>query len=278
MALNVKQALCAARGRIPALDAHVLLAHVLGCARADLIARPERELSPAQGAAFMALVERAADDVPVAYLLGRRAWYDMDLEVAPAVLVPRPETELLLERALAFLAQRGGQAVVVDVGTGSGALAVGVKRHHPHAAVHAVDISAEALAVAQRNAARWAPGVIFHHGDLLTPLLGREPFDLIMANLPYIPTETARRLPVAKHEPLLALDGGADGLALIRRLLAQIANGRMARAGGLILLEIGADQGEACAELARRHLPGGAVRVLTDYAGLDRIVEVRIEV
>ncbi|PJF27601.1 MAG: peptide chain release factor N(5)-glutamine methyltransferase, partial [Phototrophicales bacterium] len=212
----------------------MLLAHVLGCDRADLIAHPERTLSDQQAAQYASLVERAADDVPVAYLIGRRAWYDLDLYVTPAVLVPRPETELLLERALAFLAARSDSPRVVDVGTGSGALAVGVKKHQPNAVVYAVDISPEALAVARRNAAVYAPGVIFHQGDLLMPLIGHELFDLIMANLPYIPSETARSLPVAKHEPLIALDGGADGLALIARLLAQIAVGNMARPGGLI--------------------------------------------
>ena len=276
--MTTRDALKRARGRIASLDAHVLLAHVLKCERAMLIARPERELSAEEQAQFAALIERAADDVPVAYLIGRRAWYDMDLQVTSAVLVPRPETELLLERALAFLAQHPGVPAAVDVGTGSGALAVGVKKHQPRTVVHAVDVSAEALDVARRNAAVYAPAVIFHQGDLLAPLDGHQPFDLIMANLPYIPSETARSLPVAKHEPLLALDGGADGLALIARLLAQIASGRMARPGGLILLEIGADQGAACAALAPKHLPGAAVRVLPDYAGLDRIVEIRIEV
>lgn len=276
--MTTRDALKRARGRIAALDAHVLLAHVLNCERAELIAHPQRELSSEQHAQFVALVERAADDVPVAYLIGRRAWYDMDLQVTPAVLVPRPETELLLERALAFLATCSDAPHVVDVGTGSGALAVGVKKHQPNAVVHAVDISVAALDVARRNAAVYAPEVIFHQGDLLSPLDGHEPFDLIMANLPYIPSETARSLPVAKHEPLLALDGGTDGLTLIARLLAQVASGRMARTGGLILLEIGADQGAACAALAQKHFAGGAVRVLPDYAGLDRIVEIRIDV
>jgi release factor glutamine methyltransferase len=276
--MTTHDALKRARGRIASLDAHILLAHELDCERADLIAYPHREVTPEQAARYEALVERAADGEPLAYILGRRAWYDMDLVVTRAVLVPRPETELLLERALAFLAARPDAPTVVDVGTGSGALAVGVKKHHPRAIVHAVDISADALDVAQRNAAVYAPEVVFHQGDLLTPLIGAAPFDLIMANLPYIPTETARSLPVAKHEPLLALDGGADGLALIARLLAQIAAARMARPGGLILLEIGADQGAACVALARDHLPGAAARILPDYAGLDRIVEIQIEV
>ncbi len=276
--MTVKDALKRARGRVASLDAHILLAHVLGCARADLIAHPERELTADQAAHYQSLIGRAADGEPLAYILGRRAWYDMDLYVTPAVLVPRPETELLLERALAFLAACADAPRVIDVGTGSGALAVGVKKHHPRAVVHALDISAAALGAARRNAAVYAPAVIFHQGDLLTPLIGAAPFDLIMANLPYIPSETARGLPVARHEPLIALDGGADGLALIARLLAQIADGRMARAGGLILLEIGADQGAACSALARDHLPGAAVRVLPDYAGLDRILEIQIEV
>lgn len=276
--MTINDALKRARGRIASLDAHILLAHVLDCERADLIAHPHRELTPEQAARYQSLVERAADGEPLAYILGRRAWYDMDLVVTPAVLVPRPETELLLERALAFLAVRPDSPRVVDVGTGSSALAVGVKKHHPRAIVHAVDISAAALDVAQRNAAIYAPEVVFYQGDLLTPLIGAAPFDLIMANLPYIPTRTAQSLPVAKHEPLIALDGGADGLSLIARLLAQIAAARMAASGGLILLEIGADQGAASVALARDHLPGAAARVLPDYAGLDRIVEIQIQV
>ncbi len=273
---TLQAALQGARKRIEAasesasLDAQVLLANVLGVDRGYLFTYPEQLLTAEQAERFDALVERCAAGEPLAYLLGRRAFYDREMIVSPAVLVPRPETELLLEKALTF-AKEKSSLTAVDVGTGSGALAVTFAAHHPQATVYATDISPEALAIARQNAALQAVQVTFYQGDLLTPLLERDiRLDLMMANLPYIPSEDVLTLAVSRYEPRLALDGGADGLVLVRRLLKQAA--QLIDPGGLTLLEIGAGQGVLAAGLAQEAFPQAKVHVELDYAGLDRIV------
>ncbi len=275
------------------LDAQVLLAHVLDSDRAALLAHPERTLTPEQGAAFRALVERGAAGVPLPYLIGHQAFYDLDLIVTPDVLIPRPETEHLIEAALEWAQKRektthhGGHREhreeqgepqtlsIVDVGTGSGAIAVTLAKHLPGARVTAIDLSAAALRVARQNAVRYdlEDRIEWVLGDLLAPGIeaGRQ-FDLIAANLPYIVHKDLEVLAVARHEPRLALDGGPDGLDLIRRLLVQVPRGLAE--GGLLLLEIGAGQGERVCALARAALPGASARILFDYAGLDRVVSI----
>jgi release factor glutamine methyltransferase len=277
-ALTVQRALLAARQRIApasesaAADAQFLLCEVLGVDRAFLLAHPEQRLTPEQQARFSQWVERCAAGEPLAYILGRRAFYDREFGVTPAVLIPRPETELLLEQALAFVRLKPA-AVVVDVGTGSGALAVTLAVHCPSATVYAIDKSPAALAVARQNAEHYEISVNFFEGDLLMPLIEqRIRVDLIMANLPYIAHDALMALPVARYEPLLALDGGPDGLDLVRQLLAQAPS--VFRPDGLILLEIGADQGAAARELARSAFPAAAICVLNDYAGLERMVRI----
>jgi release factor glutamine methyltransferase len=273
-----------------ALDAQLLLAHVLDMDRALILAYPERALTADQARRYDDLVSRAADGEPIAYLLGRRAWYDLDLIVTPAVLIPRWETEHLLELSIESVRRGdplsrpllGRPPRAVDVGTGSGALAIGLAKHAPPVDVHAVDVSAAALEIARANAAQHGVAVTFHQGDLLAPFLpsgdaaadARGAFDLIVANLPYIPSEIAAGLAVARYEPWLALDGGADGLALVRRLLDQIVGGRLLRAGGCILLEIGADQGADALSLAQTHFPTGRTALIQDLAGRDRIVRI----
>ncbi len=262
-----------ARQLIDSLDAHVLLGEILGVDRAFLLAHPEALLTPEQAARFAAWVERCAAGEPVAYILGRRAFYDRQLFVTPDVLIPRPETELLLENALAWTAERA--LVAADIGTGSGALAVTLAANRPHVTVHAVDISAAALAVARRNAEDAGVNVRFYEGDLLLPLIERRiRLDLIMANLPYIASDEVPTLAVSRYEPTLALDGGGDGLDLIRRLLEQIP--QVAQPGALVLLEIGAGQGVAALTLAQQALQPRRAELLLDYAGLDRIIRVEL--
>lgn len=266
---TIYSTLLAARQRIDSLDAHVLLSEVLGVDRAYLLAHPEAPLTPEQAERFAALVARCADGEPVAYILGRRAFYDRDFFVTPDVLIPRPETELLLERALEWVGDRSVAAA--DVGTGSGALAVTLTANRPQAQVYATDISPAALAVARKNAERYGVGVSFYEGDLLAPLIERGiRLDLIMANLPYIASDELATLAVSRYEPRLALDGGADGLDLIRRLLAQIPGA--INPGALILLEIGAGQGTAALALAQATLRPQRAELIHDYAGLDRII------
>ena len=254
----------------PRLEAEVLLAHVLETSRTVLMAHPERPLTSDQLGRYEILVRRRASNYPLPYLTGRAEFYGLEFEVTPEVLIPRPETETLVDLALARRPTR-----VVDVGTGSGCVVVSLAVHLPQAVCYGIEISPAALAVARRNAERHgvAERVRLMVGDILSPRPG--PVDLIVANLPYIPTGTCASLPasVRDHEPWLALDGGPDGLAVIRRLLAQVP--AVLRLGGGLLIEIGADQGKAASRLARTYIPQAEVCVHPDLAGRDRVLEVQ---
>ncbi len=261
----------------PELDAQVLLAHLTGSSRASVLAYPERALSPEAAAAFAALVARRMLGEPVAYLVGHREFMGLDLATDIRALIPRPETELLVEAALdavrARLAHEGAAQTLlaVDIGTGSGAIALALAAQEPRIRrVYAVDLSAQALSLARENADRLglSQRVSFLQGDLLEPL--PEPVDLLLANLPYIAPRETDTLPdeVRRFEPDLALYGGADGLALLRRFFAQ-APGKL-RPGGLVGVEFGYDQRAAVEALSREAFPAASVRVGTDYAGWDR--------
>ncbi|MEO7909766.1 MAG: peptide chain release factor N(5)-glutamine methyltransferase [Roseiflexaceae bacterium] len=277
-----------ATSETPRLDAELLLAYALGWERARLLAEGRLALAEAQAVAFRDLVARRAALEPVAYLIGHKEFYGIDLTVDRRALMPRPETELLVELALGFArrttndqeqtlnnpALRPSPFVVrplsiVDVGTGSGAIAVALALHLPNAQVDAIDISPNALALAQENVERYdlKERVRLLQGNLLDPLT--ELVDLIVGNLPYtILAEIDEG--VRRHEPHLALDGGADGLELYRRLLKQAPT--YLRPDGVILLEIGATQSAAVTQLARQAFPAARVDVHRDLAGLDRVV------
>ncbi|HEX5415059.1 MAG TPA: peptide chain release factor N(5)-glutamine methyltransferase [Chloroflexota bacterium] len=257
------------------LEARLLLEFVLGRSRTWLYQHLQSNLSPAQLAHLNHLVEARLGGEPLAYLLGKREFYGRDFKVDRRVLIPRPETEALIESALAFLRTAGlTRPRIVDVGTGSGAIAVTIAAEVPAARVIAVDRSADALAVARENARQYGvlARVRFVQGDLLAGLAG--PFDLILANLPYIPTaEIARLQPEVRREPRGALDGGADGLDLYRRLFAQ-ARDRLATCGALFG-EIAFNQGASATRLARQALPEYAVTIERDLAGQDRLLAAR---
>ncbi len=279
---TVEQALAWARAALAGvsdsepLDAPVLLAYVLDTDRAALIAHPDRALTPDHAARFRDLVTRRAAGTPVPYLTGTRAFYGLELFVTPDVLIPRPETEHLIDAALAWAGGRSGLRVA-DVGTGSGAIAVALATHLPDAQVWALDMSPAALAVASRNVDRYDLGkrVRCTGGDLLEPCVGSLQMDLIAANLPYIAQADLEGLPVVQYEPRLALAGGADGLDLIRRLLVQAP--AVLAAGGLLLMEIGAGQGARVRALAEAAFPGARAWLIADYGGHDRVVCVERE-
>jgi release factor glutamine methyltransferase len=295
----------------PRLDAELLLTHALGWSRAHLLAEGRAPLADADLAVFRALVARRAALEPVAYLLGHKEFYGLDFVVDRGVLVPRPETELLVDTALALarprttdeesrIEDRGWRVaaspssilyplsstrshahpltrssspsvVVADIGIGSGCIAVAIAVNLPGALVYATDLAPAALSVARRNVERHglADRVRLLEGDLLDPL--PEPVDLLLSNPPYtILAEIDEG--VRRHEPLQALDGGPDGLAVYRRLLAA-APARL-RPGGAVVLEIGAEQGAAVSELARTHFPAARIEVYRDLAGFDRVVVV----
>jgi release factor glutamine methyltransferase len=257
----------------PNTSVRLLLEHVLQLNHASLVAHGDRPLSSGEEAAFRRLLERAREHEPIPYLTGKVEFYGLELHVNPVVLIPRPETELLVEVALAWARPRGTLSLV-DVGTGSGCIAIALAVHLSQANIQAVDVSAAALAVARLNAMRHCPGrVRLVQGELLAAVT--EPVDLIVANLPYVAADEWRVVDqsVSRYEPRLALDGGSDGLALIRPLLAA-APDRL-RPGGMVLLEIGWQQGEAVSRLARKAFPAAEIVVRTDFADHDRLVIIR---
>lgn len=281
--MKVREALLEARRLLQAagsdedqLEAELLLMHALGTDRVHLYQRLDDEAPEAELREFRALLKRRLAHEPLPYITGHKEFFGLDFEVSPAVLIPRPETETLVELVVRFVTERfpGGRAAIADVGTGSGAVAVALAVELPGATVVATDISAEALAVAARNAVRNGVGdrIVFAEADLL-PHGSR--FDVIAANLPYIPTPEWERLPaeIREHEPRAALDGGPDGLDAIRRLL-QAAPDHL-QDGGALFAEIGADQGAAVRVLAEAAFPGRTVAVEPDLAGRDRVLAVR---
>ena len=256
----------------PALEAQVLLAHVLVQPRAWVIAHPEFLLSNEQDEQLHTLLAQRLQGVPLPYLLGHWEFYGLDFLLDPHVLIPRPETEFLVQEALQWIHGRSQILHVVDVGTGSGCIAVSLAKNAPALTVTGIDISRPALDVARQNVVRHRVQEQVHllQGDLLQPCRGR--IDLVCANLPYIPSQTLAGLEVARREPRLALDGGWDGLRLIEKLLAQTAM-RMAP-GGLLLLEIESGQGESAAELASSRFPKAAIEVLPDLSGKPRLLKI----
>jgi len=270
-ALRAASARLAAGSETPRLDAEVLLRHVLGLDRTRLFVRLREALDPAARAAFEKLVERRLAGEPVAYLTGEREFMGLPFAVRPGVLVPRPETEGLVDWALGRLAGRPG-GTVVDVGTGSGAIALAVAAGAPAGwagRVVGADVSAAALSVARENRARLdrRGRVALVRGDLVGWCRGG--VDLLLANLPYLRPEQAAD-PALAAEPKLALEGGADGLETIRRLVADAP--RVLTPGGALGLEIDPSQAGEVARLVAAALPGARVEVRPDLAGLARFV------
>lgn len=268
--------LASAGSATPRLDAEVLLRHVLGIDRTELFVRLPEPMTAQALATYDRLLEERAGDIPVAYLTGEREFMGLAFEVGPGVLVPRPETELLVEWAISWLG-RGGQdrVTIVDVGTGSGAIAIGIAAAmgpNWRGRIIASDISPIAISIAARNRLH----LDAHHrvalvqGSLTSWLRG--PVDLVIANLPYLRPAQIAENPSLAAEPRLALDGGPDGLGLIRKLLDDAP--RVLSAGGAIGLEIDPSQRDAVVSMARRAFPASEIDVLRDLAGFDRHVTI----
>ena len=257
------------------LEAEVLVMNVMRMARQNIFGEQDTEVSRQQQTALDGLLDRRYNREPLAYLLGQREFYGINVMLTPAVLIPRAETEGLVEHAL-FMALMGMESTdmtIADVGTGSGAIAINLAIHLPAAKIFAVDVADEVLDVAAFNirAHGVSERVILGIGDLLEPV--PEPIDLIVANLPYIPTDRISTLqPEVQQEPALALDGGPDGLDLIRRLLTQAEN--KLKDSGIILLEMDPNQIPVVQELALQHFPEGSTSVEQDLAGMDRILTI----
>ena len=264
---------------MPNLDAQELLARVMDRPRSWVMAHPETCLTRSRIAMLENLVSRLEKGEPLPYVLGCWEFLGLEFEVTPDVLIPRPETELLVERAIAWLGGRkmeNGECRVLDVGTGCGCIAISLAVNVPGIRVTATDISPAALAVARRNAGKWhvLDRIAFLEADLIPDALVTNPFFLIVANPPYIPTNTLHRLPIYGREPTLALDGGSDGLSLIRRILARAPEGLIP--GGLLLMEIEASEGPAALSLACDLFTEAEIHLHKDLAGRDRILEVQV--
>jgi len=274
----------AGRGIVsPRLDADLLVCHALGQDRVRLYMDLDRPLDEAELAAIRGRVARRRRREPVAYIVGQKEFYLRAFEVSPAVLVPRPETELLVDRALQRLGElqaardAGAPLRVLDLCTGSGAIAVTLAAERPGLALDATDMSAEALATARRNAERHgvAERVRFFEGDLFEALESGDRYALIAANPPYVGESERDALEpeVRDHEPPLALFSGADGLVLLRRLCATVAE--RLEPGGVLLFEVGAGQAATVCELLERDGRLCEVRSHRDLAGHERLVEAR---
>ena len=261
----------------PGVDAELLLRHVLHFDRGQLYRRLTEPLDSQFEEPYRSLLGRRAAHEPTPYIIGRKEFFALDFEVTPAAIIPRPETEALVEEAIAFVRDHQADQVVTiaDIGTGCGAIAVTLACLLPSAQLIAIDASGEALTLARRNAVNHpsAQPIRFLQGDLLEPI--DPPLDLILANLPYIPTAQWEQLPpeIREHEPRQGLDGGPDGLRQIARLLA-LAPPYLAEGGGVIL-EVGDEQGSAATTLALEAFPDSQVRIEKDLAGLDRVLVIR---
>jgi release factor glutamine methyltransferase len=256
----------------PRLDAQILLAHVLGRDRVFLYTHFDQPLKQDELAGYRGLIQRRLAGEPVAYLVGKKEFRSLELTVDARVLVPRPDSETLVDVALGLVGESGR---VVDVGTGSGAIALALKHERPSLEVLAIDRSPDAAAVARGNAERLQLAVEVLEGDLLAPAAGRGPFALVVSNPPYIPSaDVAGLAPEVRREPHAALDGGADGLVYIRRLVADAP--ALLAADGAVALEVGAGQAPAVAALFAadgRYQPATLTR---DLGGIERVVAARL--
>jgi release factor glutamine methyltransferase len=259
----------------PRVDAEVLLAHALGCKRIDLYGLQHGQ--PAGDDVrqrYRELIRQRIEGCPVAYLVGRKEFFSLEFEVSPAVLIPRPDSELAVMECLA-LAKPQTAPRIIDIGTGSGNLAVALAKQHPGAQIVAVDLSADALAVAQRNASRHgvAERISFVQGDLFAPLDGDERFDFVVSNPPYIAVPELPRLPpgVRDYEPQVALDGGPDGYRVFERLIAEAAP--RLNDGGWLIVEIGAPQEAPARQRLGAHGGYELAPTVHDFSGHPRVLK-----
>jgi len=255
------------------LESELLLRYTLNISQTQLYIDLNRELSPEQEKTFRHLIKRRLNGEPTAYITAHCEFYGLDFHVDPNVLIPRPESELLVEKALQ-LTQHRSEASIAEIGTGCGAIAISLALNLPQAKIYATDISAPALKVARTNCQKH--GVINRvrllPGDMLDPL--PEPVDLIVANLPYVKESELPARSSVSFEPRLALNGGPDGLDRIRQLSRQLNN--KLHPGGYLLLEIGQGQEKAVTTLLSRLFPSAKIEVTPDLGGIDRIISLHL--
>ncbi len=278
--MTLKQALSQARRALAdnniednILECELLLRHTLKISRVQLYLDLNRELSPKQEETFWYLIKRRLSGEPSAYITEHREFYGFDFSVNPHVLIPRPESELLVEQAL-ILAQNHNLSTIAEIGTGCGAIAISLALNLPQAKIYATDISAPTLKVALLNCQKHgvADRIYLFQGDLLDPLPA--PVDLIVANLPYVKESELPSEHPTNSEPQLALNGGSDGLEKIRQLCQQVSN-KLSPIGHL-LLEIGQGQRRAITTLLHNLFPYAKIEVVPDLGGIDRVVSLHL--
>jgi len=278
--VNLKQALAQIRRTLashqteePDIDAELLLRHATNLNKDKLYVQYNRELTDKESHLLYDLIQRRVQSEPIAYILGYKEFFGLDFEVNPSVLIPRPETELLVEKAIAFARQQNIR-LIADVGTGCGAIAIALAKHLPDAKIYAVDISEDALRTAKTNCKKHdvCNRVTLLHGNLLEPI--PKLVDLIIANLPYVKIADWKKLPngIKANEPKIALNGGADGLDVIENLLAKAKD--KLQSNGTMLLEIGYNQGKAALKSATNYFPEATTEIYTDLAGMDRVLSI----
>lgn len=278
--MNLKQAMALARGLLAdndiedaPLEGELLLRHALGINRTQLYLNIDHELEPAREEAFSLLIERRLRGEPSAYITGHREFYGRDFYVDHSVLIPRPESELLVEKAIK-LARKSQISTIAEIGTGCGAIAISLALSLPEAKIYATDISNLALEVALFNCQQHGvtDRVCLLQGDMLDPL--PEPVDLMVANLPYVKESELPKSGPLSFEPVLALNGGINGVEKINRLSRQVSV--KLRPGGHLLLEIGRGQGRMVTALLRKLFPLAQIEVAPDFSGIERVVGVRL--
>ena len=276
--MTLKQALSRARGILAAgniedarLESELLIRHTLKISQVQLYLDLDRKLSPNQEQTFWQLIRRRLGGEPTAYITKHREFYGLDFYVSPDVLIPRPESELLVEMALDLIQNRP-VPTIAEIGTGCGAVAISLALKLPRAKIYATDISALALKVALFNCQRHGvvDRICLLHGDMLDPL--PEPVDLVVANLPYV--DKLEMPESANFEPLLALDGGSDGLEKIYQLCQQVTD--MLRPDGYLLLEIGQGQGKGVTTYLHSLFSSAKIKIAPDLSGIERVVSLRL--
>lgn len=280
MKISIQDWLLSANPRLSAnseyasIESMAIACHITRKSREWLMAHPETSIPGLQLNKMEALLERLLNGEPLAYLTGKRSFYGLDFEVNEHVLIPRPETELLVELAVKWLNDHPGRRNVVDIGTGSGAIACAVAVKVPDVQILATDLSAAALKVARENAIthQVANRMQFRKNDLLSGI--DDKFDLLLSNPPYIPTGELDQLAVARYEPGLALDGGENGMQLIKKLLAQSAKNVLP--GACIFLEIQYNQANNVIQLGQQFHTGSTCTTFHDLAGLPRVIKIQL--
>lgn len=261
------------KSETPNMEAQVLASFCLGKTREWVISHPEFEIPEAQINEMNLSLNRLVKGEPLPYITGKQAFYGLDFYVSPAVLIPRPETELLVEEAISWLESRPNRRKIVDICTGSGIIAVTLADTFPQARITATDLSGDALEIARRNSQenQVDDKITFIKSDVLEGIEGK--FDLIVSNPPYIPTAKLAELPVAQFEPRLALDGGEDGLLITQKIFKESREKLFP--GGAIFIEIESTLGKATTELAREFFADAEIDLICDYAELPRLVRIQ---